>query len=129
MKKRYEVPNMMEWHPVFKAGRTRLQVSFTGGHLCGGACTPAFFVTSDPVVQTIIEKSTAFRSGRIRLNKDSQVSVPEQEKKPAAIFEYSSEEDIYDYLEKTHGLPVEQLCEEGACFREAKRLGITLRKV
>lgn len=57
----------MEWHPVFKAGRSRLQVSFTGGHLCGGACTPASFETEDPVVQAIIEGSKAFNTGRITI--------------------------------------------------------------
>ena len=67
IKKRYEVRGMMEWHPVFRAGRTRLQVSFTGGHLCGGACTPAAYETSDSVVQAVIEASAAFRSGRINV--------------------------------------------------------------
>ena len=67
MKKRYDVRGMMEWHPEFRVGRTRLQVSFTGGHLCGGACTPASFETSDAVVQKVIEDSAAYRSGLISI--------------------------------------------------------------
>lgn len=67
MKKRYEVRGMMEWHPVFNVGRTRIAVSFTGGHLCGGGTTPAVFETDNPVVQAVIENSDAFRSNRIRL--------------------------------------------------------------
>lgn len=67
MKKRYEVSGMMEWHPVFNIGRTRMRVPFTGGHLCGGGITPATYETSDPVVQAVIEDSAAFRSKRIRL--------------------------------------------------------------
>lgn len=67
MKKRYEVKGMMEWHPMFVAGRARVRVSFTGGHLGEGCVSPARFETSDPVVQRLIEKSAAFRSGRIRL--------------------------------------------------------------
>lgn len=69
MKKRYEVRGMMEWHTVFAAGRSRIRVSFIGGHLCGGGSTPAVYETSDPVVQKVIERSGAFRSGRIRLAK------------------------------------------------------------
>lgn len=71
MRKRYEVTGMMEWHPVFNVGRTRLRVSFTGGHLCGGGTTPAVFETSDPVVQAVIEGSAAFRGNKIRLGRCS----------------------------------------------------------
>lgn len=67
MRKRYEVDGMMEWHTVFRVGRTSLSVSFTGGHLCGGGTTPAAFETSDPVVQTVIENSESFRNRKIRL--------------------------------------------------------------
>ncbi|MBO5445672.1 MAG: hypothetical protein J5995_10085 [Muribaculaceae bacterium] len=67
MKKRYEVSGMMEWHPVFCIGRTRMRVSFTGGHLCGGGTTPASYETDDPVVQAVIEGSAEFRRKRIRL--------------------------------------------------------------
>lgn len=66
-KKRYEVRGMMEWHPVFVAGKARVQVSFTGGYLGDGCSTPARFETADEVVQRVIENSDAFRKGRIRL--------------------------------------------------------------
>lgn len=125
IRKRYEVRGMMEWHPVFKVGRSRLRVSFTGGHLCGGASTPAFYETSDPVVQVVIESSAEFRSKRIRLAMESRIPEPCQE---SAIFEYTKEEDIYDYLEHKKGIPVEQLCDMDSCFLEAKRLGVTLVK-
>lgn len=67
MKKIYEVRGMMEWHPMFVAGRARIQVSFTGGHLGEGCVTPARYETSDAVVQRVIENSASFRKGRIRL--------------------------------------------------------------
>lgn len=67
MRKRYEVRGMMEWHPLFEAGRARLHVAFTGGHLGDGCSVPAAFETGDPVVQRVIESSKEFRSGRIRL--------------------------------------------------------------
>ncbi len=65
--KTYEAPGMMEWHPVFVVGRTRLQLPFVGGHFCGGATCAATFQTSDPVVQKIIENSVAFKSDKIVL--------------------------------------------------------------
>ncbi len=74
-RKRYEVMGMMEWHPEFMVGKTRLQISFTGGHLCSGAHTPAVFETADPVVQKIIERSEAFRSRRIRIG--AKVEIPD----------------------------------------------------
>lgn len=67
MRKTYEVRGMMEWHPMFKAGRTRIRVSFQGGHMCAGGATAATYATSDPVVQAVIERSEAFRKGKIRL--------------------------------------------------------------
>ncbi|MDE5997619.1 MAG: hypothetical protein K2G77_05340 [Muribaculaceae bacterium] len=144
-RKRYEVRGMMEWHPVFKVGRSSLRVSFTGGHLCGGASTPAYYETADPVVQTVIESSAEFRSKRIRLAMEKFITEPVKEPvcpvrantdsvnpdtpgSPSAIFEYTKEEDIYEYLEQKKGIPVEQLCDMDSCFLEAERLGVTLVK-
>lgn len=126
MKKTYEVPGMMEWHPVFKTGRVRMTVAFTGGHLCGGASTPASCETSDPVVQAVIENSGAFRSGRIRVAMGQQPSPTRR--KSTEVFEYSTEEEIYDFLEKKKGVPLERLCNKDSCYTEAKRLDIILKK-
>ncbi len=66
MTKTYEIPGMKECHPVFRAGRGRIRVPFTGGQLCAGGVRPASFSTSDPVLQAVIEASPQFRSGQIR---------------------------------------------------------------
>lgn len=134
-RKKYEVRGMMEWHPEFKVGRTRLQVSFTGGHLCGGASSPAVFETSDPVVQAVIEKSAPFRSGKILVgavlevpeDKDvavSAVSVPEKKFE----LEYDDIEEVFEFLQHTKGVPLARLSTNESCFEEAKRLGIILKK-
>ncbi len=138
---KYEVKGMMEWHPIFRVGRSKLRVSFTGGHLCGGACTPASFETSDPVVQAVIENSSAFRSRRIRIGDvrelddslmpmSSGASVALNAAKPSVkeeIFEYSDIEDIYEFLQHQKGLSMVQLSSKDSCFREAKKLGIVLK--
>lgn len=79
-RKKYEVAGMMEWHLEFKVGRTLLHIPFTGGHLCSGAHTVAVYETSDPVVQAVIEKSVAFRTGRIRLA--SELEIPDASAEP-----------------------------------------------
>lgn len=143
--KRYEVRGMMEWHPEFRAGRTRIRVSFTGGHLCGGACTPATYETSDPVVQKVIEDSLAFRQGRIRhvmeggypvggrvmgsVHSDRRPEGPEAARVCGlTVFEYRDIEDISDFLQFKKGVPLERLSSEEGCFKEAERLGVVLKK-
>lgn len=135
-RKKYEVRGMMEWHPVFKIGRTRLQVSFTGGCLCSGGSTPAYYETADPVVQAVIEGSAVFRSGRIRLA--SAVKMPDKapakkdpesaKEEPAFVLEYEDIEDIYEFLNQQKGVPIDRLNDNDSCFIEAKKLGITLKK-
>lgn len=149
-KKRYEVMGMMEWHPEFKVGRTRLQVSFTGGHECSGAHTPAVYETTDPVVQAVIERSNAYISGRIRLGNKEDIPESADESEIACkrkmrdeadgsqsadevsdsgyVFEYEDEEEVYSFLKREKGVPTERLCTRGSYKIEAERLGIILRK-
>lgn len=155
MRKKYEVAGMMEWHPIFMAGKTRVQVSFKGGNLCGGASTAASYETSDPVVQAVIEHSEAFRSGRIRLgrswedccskssrnfqdkktpknpqaNKSPRIAKDKPEKpKQTFKFEYQNIGQVTDLLHYDKGVPVERLLDEEACRKEAAILGIELIK-
>ena len=141
----------MEWHPEFRVGRSRLQVSFTGGHLCGGASTAASYETSDAVVQAVIESSAAFRRGRIRLvmegghsDRRSEGPTAQDGAKSAgncasgaavkmatpheSVFEYSKIDDISDFLQFKKGVPLERLHSEADCFKEAEKLGVVLKK-
>lgn len=139
-KKKYEVRGMMEWHPAFRVGRSYIQVSFTGGHLCSGGCTPASFETSDPVVQKVIEGSSAFKSGRISVGMEKEIPDPTDASEPAGhsdaiapnpagyVFEYENIKDVYAFLEDTKGVPLDRLNDEASCIREAERLGIKLKK-
>ncbi len=79
MKIAYCVDGLIEWLVIIKAGRLDIPVSFTGGHLSGYGVTPAQFVTSDPVLQSAIEESPYFRSGRIRIFRrfDSESNSPQ----------------------------------------------------
>ena len=127
----------MEWHPEFRVGRGRLQVSFTGGHLCGGASTPASYETADPVVQKVIESSAAFRTGRIvvkggqndrRLEK---VALHSQAFHSAATrneaMEFDDIDKATDFLQYNKGIPIERLITPDQCVEEARMLGIDLK--
>lgn len=156
MKKRYEVKGMMEWHPMFVAGRARVRVSFTGGHLGEGCVAPARFETSDPVVQRLIEKSAAFRSGRIRLKAEAEAgavtspaaqeaSGPQEallppEEAPALAsgsasagdekletIEFDSMEEAREYLNMNRQVRMSRLLDVESCMREARKLGLEIK--
>lgn len=65
--KKYEIRGMKECVVAIPAGRSRIQIAFTGGHLAAGGITPAAFETSDTAVQALIEKSPQFKQHIIRL--------------------------------------------------------------
>ena len=133
---------MMEWHPVFRVGRGRLAVSFTGGHLCGGGCTPASFETSDPVVQKVIESSDAFRRGLIRGDGRADRPTVAREKAHAAVaeeaepreegagqcqaMEFPSLEKAQDFLQSYKGVRIDDMLELESCVATGRRLGIDL---
>ena len=150
MKKRYEVRGMMEWHPVLRAGRGRVKVSFTGGHLAEGCVTPASFTTSDAVVQRVIENSQYFRTGRIRLGSqqadDEPPETPHKKGAPgklvkkaeapaaapageATLFDMEFEDTIAasDYLRYKKGVEKTEFFTGQNCIDKAKELGINMK--
>lgn len=139
IRKTYEVKGMMEWHPVFTIGRTRIQVPFTGGHMSDGAVTAASFTTADRVVQTVIERSEAFKTGRIRLGHQYEVCqadarvphsstpVADASSTEMAVLEYGSVGEAADFLQFMKGVPLEKLKDKKSCVKEARKLGIDLK--
>ena len=122
----------MEWHPEFRVGRGRLQVSFTGGHLCGGASTPASYETADPVVQKVIESSAAFRTGRIVLRgghsvRRSERPTPHDSASHKKAMEFDDIDKATDFLQYNKGIPIERLITPDQCVEEARMLGIDLK--
>lgn len=133
MKIRYEVAGMMELHPEFTAGRTRIRIAFRGGHLSNGAITPASFETSDPVLQKVIEASHLYRSGRIRIGKRygecgniSECTALTPITPPSRMLKADSIEDAADKLHFDYDVPLEHLCNEEAVKEMAGKLGLQL---
>lgn len=68
----------MEWQANIPVGKGRLTVHFAGGTRTAYGLTPATYKSEDPIIQTIIEKSDYFRSGRIFLVKSEFIKdVPD----------------------------------------------------
>ena len=116
----------MEWHPEFKAGRTRIRVSFTGGHLSAGGCTPAAFETSDPVVQAVIEASAAYRSGRIASTAGHPPAAPAHAAPALTPLSFQTLGEAQDYLQNSKGVRIDEVLTLEACLARAAQLGISL---
>jgi len=125
MKKIYEVKGMMEWHPIFAVGRARIQVSFTGGHLGDGCCTPAKYASSDPVVQRVIEGSVHFRTGRIKL---ATIFDEPASETPVRLIDMEFDDYMKAalFLQDEKGVDKKLLTENDSIVSEAKKCGIHL---
>ena len=92
----YGVAGMMEWIALIPIGRNIVRVRFSGGSLTGFGVTPALFKTTNPAVMRMIEGSSYYRSGKIRLvsKRDGKDDESEEAEKPdsyAAAPQYDSE--------------------------------------
>ena len=67
LKKTYAIYNLSEKHTAFYLGKTRVNVSFTGGQVTKNGVNPATFTTDNPIVQLAIERSRAFADGAVKL--------------------------------------------------------------
>ena len=57
----------MEWQLNLPVGKATVHVEFKGGFENKFGIHPATFMTTDPIVQTVIERSYYFVSGKITL--------------------------------------------------------------
>lgn len=133
MRKKYEAPGMMEWHPVIAAGRSRVMVSFEGGHFSGRGQTPATYETSDPAVQILLESSDLFKSGRIRLAAGFKKEVakdtsPRRKGSPhLKQMEFADLEKARDFLAIDNRIPKSKVLTVDDCVKAAAGIGIDLR--
>lgn len=65
--KKYGAIGVMEWHLNLPVGKATVHVEFGGGFENKYGIHPATFMTTDPIVQTVIERSYYFASGKIKL--------------------------------------------------------------
>lgn len=65
--KKYGAIGVMEWQLNLPVGKATVHVEFKGGFENKYGIHPATFMTTDPIVQTVIERSYYFASGKINL--------------------------------------------------------------
>lgn len=91
----YGVYGLIEWHTQLSLGKARVKASFTGGSLTTQGIVPATLMTDDPVVQMAIEKSLAYRTGKIRKVRERQtneeISVGRNLSKPVTVSEQKTQ--------------------------------------
>lgn len=76
----YGAPRLVDWVAQIKVGAASVRVHFTGGALTSYGVTPAEFTTSNPFIQKVIENSSYFKEGRIKVLRRATIEEP---KKPA----------------------------------------------
>lgn len=136
MRKVYEAPGMMEWHPVIIAGKSRVRVSFEGGYFSGRGHTPASYETADGVVQAMIENSSQFKTGRIRLAAGFKKGIQAKAalRSPAVSesrdqmteFEFPDLIQAQDYLVMEKNVARTEVLTAEDCVREGARRGIKI---
>lgn len=95
--KKYGAIGVMEWQLNLPVGKATVHVEFKGGFENKYGIHPATFMTTDPIVQTIIERSYYFASGKIKLLdvKDlglSPMEIAAQKRKAEEIAKKKAEE-------------------------------------
>ena len=77
--KKYGAIGVMEWQLNLKAGKATVHVEFKGGFENKYGIHPATFMTTDPIVQTVIERSYYFASGKIKLLNEKDLGLSSME--------------------------------------------------
>lgn len=95
--KKYGAIGVMEWQLNLPVGKATVHVEFKGGFENKFGIHPATFMTTDPIVQTVIERSYYFASGKIKLldEKDlglSPMEIAAQKRKAEEIAKKKAEE-------------------------------------
>lgn len=95
--KKYGAIGVMEWLLNLPVGKATVHVEFKGGFENKYGIHPATFMTTDPIVQTVIERSYYFASGKIKLLdvKDlglSPMEIAAQKRKAEEIAKKKAEE-------------------------------------
>lgn len=67
MRKTYAARGLLDWQIALNAGGAIIRICFTGGSMGTNGVLPAKYVTDNPAVQHLIEKSDHFKRGRIIL--------------------------------------------------------------
>lgn len=148
--KTYGAHGYVEWMACLKVGRASLSVNFTGGSITTQGVIPASYTTDNSMIQTMIEHSDEYASGKIRLvrqcdssedlvvmsNKrgacpaDSQVVTKEADEKASenasesSALKVSGLREAASYLHDHHGIALRKLTTQAAVDAAAEQFGV-----
>lgn len=103
LQKKYGVEGLVDWKAQISAGRAKVIVHFTGGALTRFGVTPAEFTTKDAFIQRVIENSSYFKSGRIRI-----LSITEVPDDAATILHKKRAAEKQALIEKAEAAKLEE---------------------
>lgn len=76
---KYGAIGMMEWQLNLQAGKATVHIEFKGGFENEYGIHPATFMTKDPIIQNIIERSSYFACGKIVLLESKDLGMSAEE--------------------------------------------------
>ena len=117
--KKYGAIGVMEWQLNLPVGKATVHVEFKGGFENKYGIHPATFMTTDPIVQTVIERSYYFASGKIKLLdvKDlglSPMEIAAQKRKAEEIAKKKAEEIAKKKAEEAAKKKAEEIAKKKA---------------
>lgn len=83
--KKYGIYNYTEYSALIPAGSSRVRVDFTNGSMTVRGVTPATFSTSDEILQALIESSSMYKSGKIKLIEKYKIGETSSESKSTSL--------------------------------------------
>ena len=99
--KTYAVRGLLEWDALLPAGKSHIRIAFRDGEMGNNGVSPAKFTTSNAALQTLIEASPDFRSGKI-IQYGSATEIPD-EPKPRVMRAAIDTEKFTDNEDKGRG--------------------------
>lgn len=132
--KTYGAVGLLDYQAEIPVGRAKMVVNFSGGAITGYGIAPAEHTTSDPLVQSVIENSAAFKRGRIILMRTTgqqeaatgaQPAATAQDNAQKKTVEVSCIDDAKAWLMQTFGIAARDLRSTKQITDAAAARGIT----
>lgn len=128
----YAVKSLMEWHCEIMSGGVKFHFGFTDGMTSSQGVTPARYSTTNPIYQSVIERSSYFKTGKIVLEKrivlEGDNSIPtataQNKELPVEKVSVSCLDDAKDYLNEKFNIDRRKLASTKAILEAAKERNI-----
>ena len=120
---KYGIYGAVERYIAIKAGKTTLNIAFSGGATDTSGVKPAIYVTGNALEQVLIESHPDFKSGMIKVLKEQEIeeAAPVEETPEAKV---KTLQQARQFLIE-RGVPMEVLQNKTAILEYAEKSGIS----